>query len=81
MQKNSDGINEFSMKQAMDFAKSDAGKQLLALLQSKDADQLQAAMDQAAAGDMLQAKKTVEQLVASKEAQNLLKQMRGDING
>lgn len=81
MQKNSDGINDFSMHQAMKLAQSDAGKQLFALLQNTEGEKLQTAMDQAAAGDLEQVKKTMQQIMESGQVQQLMKKMRGDNNG
>ncbi len=66
---------KFSVQEAMRLAKSDAGQQLFALLQQTDASALQQAMDQAAAGDYESIKKTLSTLLASEEAQKLMKQM------
>jgi hypothetical protein len=81
MQKKSDGNSDFSMEQAMKMAQSDAGKELFALLQSTQGDRLRTAMDQAASGDMDQVKKTMEEIMASRQAQELFARMRGDSNG
>lgn len=81
MQKKSDGNSDFSMEQAMKMAQSDAGKELFALLQSTQGDRLRTAMDQAASGDMEQVKKTMEEIMASRQAQELFARMRGDSNG
>ena len=81
MQKKSDGFNGFSMQEAMRLAQSDAGKQLLALLQTTQGDQLQTAMDQAKAGDYSNVKKTLQALLADQQAQTLLKQMQEDSHG
>ena len=81
MSKNSDGINDFSVQQAMKLAQSDAGKQLFALLQNTEGEKLQTAMDQAAAGDLEQVKKTMQQIMESGQVQQLIKKMRGDSNG
>ncbi len=81
MSKNSDGINDFSVQQAMKLAQSDAGKQLFALLQNTEGEKLQTAMDQAAAGDLEQVKKTMQQIMESGQVQQLMKKMRGDSNG
>ena len=81
MQKKSDGFNDFSMQEAMRLAQSDAGQQLFALLQATQGEQLQTAMDQAAAGDYSNVKKTLQALLADRQAQELLKQLRGDPNG
>ncbi len=81
MQKNSDGIHDFPMAEAMRLAQSDAGKQLFALLQSTQGAELRTAMEQAAAGNYGQAKQTIESLMASQQAQALLKQMQEGQNG
>jgi hypothetical protein len=81
MQKKSDGNSDFSMEQAMKMAQSDAGKELFALLKSTQGDRLRTAMDQAASGDMEQVKKTMEEIMASRQAQELFARMRGDSNG
>lgn len=81
MQKNSDGITDFSVQQAMALAQSDAGKQLFSLLQRTQGDKLQAAMDQAAAGDLEQVKKTMQQIMASDQAKELMQRMRGEADG
>lgn len=76
MQKKTDGFSDISMEQAIKFAQSDAGKQLFALLQRSKGDRLQSAMDQAAAGDYEQVKKTMNELLASQQAQELIKKLR-----
>lgn len=78
MQKNAD---QFSMQEAMRLAQSDAGKQLLALLQKENGAALQQAMDQAATGDYEQVKKTMSSLLASAEAQALIQQLGGNKHG
>ena len=72
MQKNSQA---FSMQDAQRLANSDAGQQLLALLQSSGGNELQAAISQASKGSYDQAKQTLSALLASQEAQDLLKQL------
>lgn len=76
MQKKTDGFNDISMDQAMKFAKSDTGRQLLELLQRTQSDRLQSAMDQAAAGDYEQVKRTMNELLSSEQAQELVKKLR-----
>lgn len=76
MQKKSDGIHDFSIQQAMKLANSDAGQQLFSLLKNTQGQQLQSAMDQAAAGDYDQMKKTMQALLSSQQAQELLKKMQ-----
>ena len=81
MQKKSDGFHDFSMADAMRLAQSDAGKQLFTLLQSTQGQQLQQAMDQASSGNYAQVKQTVQALMASEQAQALLKQLQEETNG
>ena len=81
MQKNSDGINDFSVQQAMKLAQSDAGKQLFSLLQNTEGEKLQTVMQQAAAGDLEQVKKAMQQIMQSGQVQELVKKMRGEDNG
>ena len=81
MGKNSEQNQGFSMQQAMKLANSDAGQQLFTLLKSTEGDILQTAMDQAAAGDMEQVKKTMQQLMQSQQVQELIKKMRGENDG
>ncbi len=77
MQKKSDN---FSMQEAMRLAKSDAGQQLMALLQAQNADALSTAMKQAGSGDYTQLKQTLAPLLASPEAQKLLNQLGRNAN-
>lgn len=76
-----DAVGGFSMQDAMKLAQSDAGKQLYALLQQQNAQQLQDAMDDAAAGNYEQVKNTMTSLLASPEVRELLKKMGGDPHG
>ena len=68
---------DFSMENAARLANSEAGKQLLALLQQADPATLQAAMNQAAAGNMQGAKDALTPLMASEQIQKLLRQLGG----
>lgn len=74
MQQNS---GNFSMEQAMQLMNTDAGKKLLALLQSSNDPGLKKAMDQAAKGDLSQAKESLGAITASPEIQALLRQLGG----
>jgi hypothetical protein len=67
--------NDFSVQKAMQFAKSPAGQQLIAMLQQADHSQIQQAMSQASSGDYNNAQKTLSQILSSPEAQKLLKQL------
>lgn len=68
---------DFSMQDAVRAAQSEAGQQLLALLQKTDPQTLQRAMEQAAAGDLAQAKQSLEALMASPEAKKLMDRLGG----
>lgn len=72
MQKNSE---DFSMQEALRLAKSPAGQQLLAVLRQTDNARLQNILEQASAGNYAQAKAALDPLLASEEAQELLKQL------
>ncbi|MBQ7344740.1 MAG: hypothetical protein IJW45_01585 [Oscillospiraceae bacterium] len=78
MKKNSPG---FSMEDAYRLAQTDAGKQLIALLQSQNSDTIQQAMSQANAGDTVQAQQTLSQLLHSPQIQALVEQLRRDSHG
>ena len=67
--------HSFSMEEAQRLAQTDAGKKLLSFIQSQNSPQLQAAMQQASTGDYTQLKKTLDAMMASTEAQALLKQL------
>lgn len=74
MQKNS---QDFSIQEALRLAQSDTGQQLFALLQRTDPDTLRQAMDQAAAGDLNQAKNSLQTLMNSEDVKKLLQQLGG----
>ena len=65
------------MKDAMNLANSDAGKQLLNQLQKNNPKELEQAMAQAAQGDYRNLSETLKPLLASEQIQKLLKQMGG----
>ena len=69
--------SDFSMENAAKLAGSEAGQQLLALLQQADPATLRAAMNQAMAGDMQSAKEALSPLLASEQIQKLLRQLGG----
>ena len=81
MQKNSDGIHDFPIKDAMRLAQTDAAQQLFSMLQSTQGDQLRKLREQASAGNYEQLRQTVQSLMASQQAQELLKQMQEGKNG
>lgn len=63
------------MSQLLQLAQSPAGRQLITMLQQSGGSALQNAMAKAAAGDYAQAQKTLSALLATPEAQALLKQL------
>lgn len=74
MQKKS---QDFSMEEVLRLAKSPAGQQLLAMLQHADTEQVQQVARQAAAGNYAQASQALQALLATEEAQKLVKQLGG----
>ena len=70
----------FSIEEAMRLANSPAGKQLIALLQQQPKEALNAAADQAAAGNLDAVKASLSALLSSKEAQALMRQLGGSTN-
>ena len=76
MSKNNPSQN-FSMEQAMAFASSPAGKQLIAMLQQKGSSDLGKAQAYAASGNMEQAKDALSGLLADPQIRQFLKQMGG----
>ena len=69
--------SNFSMQDAMRMANSDAGKQLLQLLQRQNSPAISQAMEQASKGDYTNLSKTLAPLLESSDIQRLLKQMGG----
>lgn len=67
----------FSMEQAMAFAASPAGQQLIAMLQKKGGADLTKAQEHAAAGNMDQAKDALSSLLSDPQIKALLKQFGG----
>jgi len=81
MTKNSEDFRDFDMQQAMLLAQSDAAKQLFSLLQSGDGAALQSAMALAAAGDLAGARKILDGMMASPQAQSLLRKLQEGQHG
>ncbi len=77
MDRNADKKPNISMEDAIKLAESDAGKQLIALLQKSNSESVRSAMDQAAAGDYGKAKQTLSSILSSPEVRALLKQLGG----
>lgn len=78
MQKN---CENFSMQDALRMAQSPAGQQLLAMLRSGDSGQLQQVMDLAKAGDLANASASLQSILSSEQAKQLLKQMEDSKHG
>lgn len=78
MQKN---CEDFSMQDALRMAESPAGQQLLAMLRSRDAGQLQQVIDLAKAGDLAKASASIQSMLSSQQARELLKQMEENSHG
>jgi len=74
MEKKNNAIPDFSMNEAMRFAQSDAGQQLLKRLQQNHSDQLQTLMSQAASGDLSNLKNTLSELLKDPDTKKLLNQ-------
>lgn len=74
MSKKSD---DFSMADAMRLAQNPASRQLFDQLQAQNGTALQQAMNQAAAGNYEQVKKTLSVLLQDPQTQALLRQLGG----
>lgn len=70
--------SNFSMNDAIRLAQSDAGRQLIHLLQASGGDQFQNIIDLASSGNMQQAAQQLSTLLRSEEARSLLAQLGGD---
>ena len=71
---------DFSIKDAQRLAQTKEGQQLMHLLQQKDANQLQKAMNAANNGNYKEAGSIINSLLSSPEAQKLIRQL-GDYHG
>ena len=78
MEKNN---GNFSMDDVKRLAQSDAGKQLMALLQSSHSATGDAIRGSAQAGNMEQAQQALRAFLADPRAQALLRQLEEDQNG
>lgn len=78
MEKNN---GNFSMDEIQKMMRSDAGRQLMAMLQSHHADAADAARISAQSGDMEQAKKALSAFLSDPKAQALLRQLEAQQNG
>lgn len=72
MEKN---FQNFSMQEAMKLAKTDAGKQLIALLQQQNETEIQTAMAQAHAGNMDAAKDALRSILENPQTRAILQQL------
>ena len=70
-------FQNFSMEQAMAFAASPAGQQLIKMLQKKGNADLTKAQEHAAAGNMAQAKEALASILSDPEVIELLKHFGG----
>lgn len=68
-------ISKEDMAKLMRFAQTDAGRQLLAYLQKNHSAELRSAMEQAASGNLVQAKNTARRLLDSPETRALLEKL------
>ena len=78
MQKKSE---DFSVQEAMRFAKTPAGQQLLAILKQEKGDKLQAIIRLAQEGNMQAAGNALQDVLSSSNAQNLIKEMEENKHG
>lgn len=78
MQKKS---QDFSMEDALRLAKSPAGQQLYAILQQADSAAMQQAATEVSAGNYTKAGQTLQSLLSSPEAKELLKTLGVNNNG
>ena len=78
MEKKYDG---FSMQEAMRMAQSDAGQQLLHILQQNHSNAAKVALDRAKAGDMQQAQQALQAFLADPQTQALLRKLKEDAHG
>ena len=70
------GMSEDARKQAVAFAQSESGRQLLNMLQRSHGAQLKAAMEQASSGNYEAVKKTLSTLMQDPETRKMLEAMR-----
>lgn len=78
MEKNS---SNFSMEEAKRLASTDAGRQLLALLQGSHAQEASRAAASAESGDMEQAKRALSAFLKDPQAQALLRKLQEERHG
>lgn len=71
----------FSMEEIKRLAQSDAGKQLMAMLESSHGDTSNQVRNSVRSGDMDQAQKALRTFLSDPKAQALLKQLEAEQNG
>lgn len=76
-----DRSKDFSMQDAMRLAGTDAGKQLLQMLQNNHSNAMEAAGKSARAGDMEKTKQALSAFLSDPKAQILLKKLQEETNG
>lgn len=69
--------DNFSMEDAMRFVSSPAGRQLMAMLQKSNGDAVKKAMDQAAKGNMEEAKDAIAGMTLTEDMKDLLRSQGG----
>ncbi len=74
-------IDEFSMKEAMRFAGSDAGKALFAVLRENHGNEMQQIQQDLASGNMNAAKDAILKLLNSPDAKNAMDHPGGKQHG
>ncbi|MBE6976912.1 MAG: hypothetical protein E7439_06980 [Ruminococcaceae bacterium] len=76
-----DEKHNYSVEQAKKMANSDAGKQLFALLQQTQGDQLKVVMEDAASGNYAKAMQAMSAMMNSPQAKELMEKMRRQSDG
>ena len=71
----------FSMEEMKRLAKSDAGRQLMAMLASNHSEASEKVRSSMASGDMEQAKKALSAFLSDPKAQALLRKLEEENNG
>lgn len=70
--------SSFDLAALMKIAKSPAGQRLLSLVQKNRDEHFEEAMHQAEAGDSSQAQALLRRMLSTEEAQDLIKEIRGE---
>lgn len=72
---------DIPIQEAMRLANSEAGKELLSLLQQTNSAQLQQAMRQASEGNYAALQQTMQTLLSTEQAQALVRKLEGRTHG